>query len=574
MAKLHDQDMGVDDLQRVSQELQEEVVSSCFKDPLCVVRILKHLRRLKEENLGDNVDVDTAAALSSANGVPHGSESFAPLDRTPSSSSNAFHINTQETILCVDEVKVRFGVDTSLLQQRVWHALASKDAIVAVPTRTSTSLCYLGFGTASKRKGCTIVVSASINMMKNKVQELKGLGFHVEFCGTVQRDLRPPASLVDVANGHAVLPEFLFLTPEYACSHSTELQAVQMDVILCAVDEVQELLGASTLRPKYANMPSVLRKVAGNRFPIILTSSTISRDDQDLLAHQFDMQDPFIFFKPIPCDVPIFIKAKQSIKQDLHHLLDKEGRTIIFCHKRGETDTIVDALNKDSPGIAMPYHATLKPFVGEATLAAFTTGNVKILATTTALGAIDDTCVVQRVIFYGVPPNLNTWVQFMGLCAHGVHGVDEHGAITVYYALGDFQVFGHYYSKCRSNVEQRCVEASCQTMYRLYSAQQHCLYQWLAAQYGQPLVDPCQMCSTCEDTHDKQDVTDIALAIFGRLPKGQKLILSDFVSLLRARTKRVPSWMTSCQVDDIALPLQMQQSLWEEDVCRIVNTML
>ena len=32
--------------------------------------------------------------------------------------------------------------------------------------------------------------------------------------------------------------------------------------------------------------------------------------------------------------------------------------------------------------------------------------------------------------------------------------------------------------------------------------------------------------------------------------------------------------MTSCQVDDIALPLQMRQSLWEEDVCRIVNTML
>ena len=33
VAKLHDQDMGVDDLQRVSQELQEQVVSSCFKDP-------------------------------------------------------------------------------------------------------------------------------------------------------------------------------------------------------------------------------------------------------------------------------------------------------------------------------------------------------------------------------------------------------------------------------------------------------------------------------------------------------------------------------------------------------------
>ena len=32
--------------------------------------------------------------------------------------------------------------------------------------------------------------------------------------------------------------------------------------------------------------------------------------------------------------------------------------------------------------------------------------------------------------------------------------------------------------------------------------------------------------------------------------------------------------MTFCQVDHIALPLQMQQSLWEEDVCRIVNTML
>ena len=225
-------------------------------------------------------------------------------------------------------------------------------------------------------------MSASINTMKNKVQELKGLGFHVEFCGTVQRDLGPPASLVDVANGHAVLPQFLFLTPEYACLHATELQAVQMDVILCAVDEVQEPLGASTLRPKYANMPSVLRKVAGNRFPIILTSSTISRDDQDLLAHQFDMQDPFIFFKPIPCDVSIPNKGQQSIKQDLHHLLDKEGRTSIFCHKRGETDTIVNALNKDSPGIAMPYHATLRPFVGEATLAAFTTGNVKVLATT------------------------------------------------------------------------------------------------------------------------------------------------------------------------------------------------
>ena len=90
------------------------------------------------------------------------------------------------------------------------------------------------------------------------------------------------------------------------------------------------------------------------------------------------------------------------------------GRTIIFCHKRDKTDTIVDALNKDSPGIAMPYHASLKPFAGRATLAAFTTGKIKILATTTALGAIDNTCVVQRVISYGVPPNLNTWVQLMG----------------------------------------------------------------------------------------------------------------------------------------------------------------
>ena len=151
VAKLHDQDMGEDYLQRVYQELQEEAVSSCFKDPLCVVHILKDLRRLKEANLGENVEVDTAAALSSANGVPHGSESFAPLDRTPSSSSIAFDINTEENILCVDEVKVRFGIDTSLLQQRVWHVLASKDAIVALPTRTSTSLCYLGFGTASKR---------------------------------------------------------------------------------------------------------------------------------------------------------------------------------------------------------------------------------------------------------------------------------------------------------------------------------------------------------------------------------------------------------------------------------------
>ena len=150
-----------------------------FQRPICVVRILKHLRRLKEGNPGDNVAVDAAAALSWANGVPHGSVSPEALDHTPSSFSNAFHINTQETILFVDEVKVRFGVDASLLQQRVWH-LGSKDAIVAVPKRTSISLCYLGsislcylgFGTACERKGCTINVSPSRNKNLSSLSEL------------------------------------------------------------------------------------------------------------------------------------------------------------------------------------------------------------------------------------------------------------------------------------------------------------------------------------------------------------------------------------------------------------------
>ena len=59
--------------------------------------------------------------------------------------------------------------------------------------------------------------------------------------------------------------------------------------MLIAVDEAYGVLDASTIRPQYARVPTLLRKLARSNIPIALVSTTMSQDDRDHLSNQFDM---------------------------------------------------------------------------------------------------------------------------------------------------------------------------------------------------------------------------------------------------------------------------------------------
>lgn len=453
------------------------------------------------------------------------------------------------TSVNVRAVKGRFGREPYTWQIQVWEALAQrKDALVVVPTGAGKSLCYQAYTTATGKKGCCLVVSPLVSLMVNQVeQQLQPLHFDAIFLGSQQTCATTKRVLDDCIQGVRQLPDFVYVTPEYLCGTENELRMLRSRFALFAVDEVHEVLDSSTYREAFTQLPKVLRSLSSGEVPIILTSATIRKQDTGHLQQMFSMTSTcHTFFRPMDrTDLALsFRQKKGKPEEDLGWLPTCDGKTIVFCTSKADrpdsAEEIADMLNKvGTATIARPYHKDLSQHDREKALADFTNGVITVLVVTSALSVGFDTDGVKRVIFYGVPSTLNTWVQVAGRCARRPH---EKGDIHVFWTFKDFNIFSFYYGNIERNVHredvataQERVLTNAKNMFRLYSTC-GCYRRWLATFYGVELVDgDCGECSNCKQGAP-QDMTDLAFQILTRLPRNQLLLITHLKFLLLGRS--------------------------------------
>ena len=199
----------------------------------------------------------------------------------------------------------------------------------------------------------------------------------------------------------------------------------------------------------------------------------------------------------------------------------------------------------------------------EETLAAFSSGTVRILVCTTALSAGYDTAGVKNVVFYTVTPQLNAWVQIAG---RGARNDGEVATVHVFWQPSDFGVFAYFYKNTDEN-DRPLVLKDAVALWNFYTTPD-CKRTWLSRHYGFHLVEDCGQCSSClqcttchsdiKASASAMDITAVARAILERLPP-KPMLLTDVARLLRERTSnKVKERHSEIERDRFALPMAVR----------------
>lgn len=289
--------------------------------------------------------------------------------------------------------------------------LAGRDVVAVLPTGAGKSLCFQV--PALLADGLTLVVSPLISLMQDQVGALQRRGVAGAFVSSAQSELECRATLATALRGDLVL---LYCAPERLPSLVRRLAQARRRVALLAVDEAHCIVEwGNEFRPIYRDLGR-FRLLLGRPRTIALTGSATpaARAEIRSVLRLEDAVDVLASF-----DRPNLRFAVERVRDDvarfarLRTLLAGDGTSIVYAPTRRLTEVVTRALLRVGTR-ATPYHAGLSPDTRCAMLAAFLSGQSRLMVATTAFGMGIDKPDVRRVLHWGPSRTLEGYYQEAG----------------------------------------------------------------------------------------------------------------------------------------------------------------
>ena len=290
-------------------------------------------------------------------------------------------------------------------------AIAGQDALALLPTGGGKSLCYQL--PAIAQDGCCLVISPLIALMNDQVSQLlarhiPAVAIHAGIKGAALRNI--------IDNIREGAYKLIYCSPERLQSRQFQELLPYLRLSLIAVDEAHCVSQwGHDFRPEYLEI-SFLKK----RFPklpiLALTASATPEVVTDIRRH-LHIPEAKIFRESF-ARPNIFYELRYSENKPtdlLSAVREAGGSSIIYCRNRKHTEAISQQLN--TQGVpAVCYHAGLKSEVRMAAQDSWMSGEVAVIAATTAFGMGIDKADVRLVVHYDVPEDLESWYQESGRC--------------------------------------------------------------------------------------------------------------------------------------------------------------
>jgi ATP-dependent DNA helicase RecQ len=310
----------------------------------------------------------------------------------------------------------RFGYSEFLpgQEQALQSVFGGRHLLVVMPTGSGKSLIYQL--PSLMDTGLTIVVSPLISLMKNQVDDLRGLGVPATAVNSsISRD-EQSARLSACARGDCRL---LYIAPE-RCRDSSFLAMLRgVDVARLAVDEAHCISEwGHDFRPDYRRLKQFHELIG--RPPVTALTATATRrvqtdiiqslgltpDDTDVHVHGFDRPN---------LELSVEVTHNDKKKQDFlsRFLRENRGSGIIYAGTRKSVDEIVTALSPVEPGM-VAYHAGMEPEDRVKAQEAFLSGKARVVAATSAFGMGIDKREVRFVVHYNYPGSVEQYYQEVG----------------------------------------------------------------------------------------------------------------------------------------------------------------
>lgn len=309
-------------------------------------------------------------------------------------------------------LKAKFGYTEfrSFQEDVISNVLNKKDTLAIMPTGGGKSICYqipaLIFG------GLTVVISPLISLMKDQVEQLKGLNIEAVFLNS---SLKKRGYNKNVELVRAGKVKLLYCAPETYMLESTQELLESVSVHCLTIDEAHCVSEwGHDFRPEYMKIASTRSKFP-NAVCLALTATATPKVQNDIInSLGLKEYDKFIasfdrsnlFLQVVPKVDPI--------KQTLDFLKSHRKQPgIIYCFKRKQVEQLCEELQKHGYS-ARPYHAGLSDKEREQNQELFLKDDVQIIVATIAFGMGINKPNVRFVIHFDLPKSIESYYQEIG----------------------------------------------------------------------------------------------------------------------------------------------------------------
>ena len=364
----------------------------------------------------------------------------------------------------------------SIQEKVATSALAQQDQLAILPTGSGKSLCYqLPALTRYDQTGdLTVVISPLVALMEDQVRSMQQV--HMG-CVTINSMLSPQERtqyLNDVRQGQAAI---LLISPEQLRSRSVNNSLDTRKVGLWVLDEAHCLSKwGHDFRPDYRYIGRWLRDhhSAEEQGAVLCLTATAKPDVEkditdyftDTLQKTLEVVDGGAERHNLDFVVVPTTRASRldHISQLLREELDlddpKSGGAIIYCSRRRGTEDVAEFLNQQ--GIpAEHFHAGMTPEEKRDIQERFVSGELRILAATSAFGMGIDRPDIRLILHSDMPGSLENYIQEAGRAGRD----QQHARCVLLYTPEDTEE--QFSLNARARISRNDIETVLRSLRRL-----------------------------------------------------------------------------------------------------------